>query len=78
MGAVVSDSATQPLAIHPELLAPVSQIMHRAIATFLNKQVGIKRSEAATGAIKSLTKKSLFSTSQCFHGHVFPDTYLPF
>ena len=38
-------------AVHPELLAPVLQIIHRVIATHLIKQAGIKRSAAATGAI---------------------------
>ena len=37
-------------AAHPDLLAPVLQIIHRVIATFLI-QAGVKRSEAATGAI---------------------------
>jgi hypothetical protein len=36
-------------ATHPELLAPVLQIVHRIIATFLIKQAGLKRTEAATG-----------------------------
>ena len=30
-------------AIHPELLAPVLQIIHRAIATFVIEQTGIRR-----------------------------------
>ena len=38
-------------AVHPELLAPVLQIIHRSIATFLFKQTGIKRDQAATGAV---------------------------
>ena len=38
-------------AIHPELLAPVLQIIHRAIATFLFKQTGQKRKQATTGAV---------------------------
>jgi len=38
-------------AVHPELLALVLQIIHRVIATHLIKQAGIKRSEAATGAV---------------------------
>ena len=36
---------------HPELLAPVLQIIHRAIATFLIGQSGFKRDQAATGAV---------------------------
>ena len=38
-------------AVHPELLAPVLQIIHRVIATHLIRQTGVKRSEAATGAV---------------------------
>ena len=38
-------------AVHPELLAPVLQIIHRSIATFLFKQTGQKRDQAATGAV---------------------------
>ncbi len=37
-------------AVHPELLAPVLQIIHRAIATFRINQTGIKRDQAATDA----------------------------
>jgi hypothetical protein len=38
-------------AVHPELLAPVLRIIHRVIATHLIRQAGVKRSEAATGAV---------------------------
>ena len=38
-------------AVHPELLTPVLQIIHRVVNTFLIKQAHVKRSEAATGAI---------------------------
>jgi hypothetical protein len=38
-------------ASHPELLAPILRIVHRVIATFLIKQAGLKRAEAATGAV---------------------------
>ena len=38
-------------AAHSELLARVLQIVHRVIATFLIKQTGLKRAEAATGAV---------------------------
>jgi len=38
-------------AIHPELLAPVLQIIHRVIATYLIRQTGVKRREATTGAV---------------------------
>ena len=37
--------------LHRELLASVLQIMHRVIATFLFKQTGIPRTQAATGAV---------------------------
>ena len=40
-----------PFAIHPELFAPILQIIHRAIATFLIEQADIKRDQAATGAV---------------------------
>ena len=41
-------------AIHPELLAPVLEIIHRAIATFLIEQTGIRRDaiRARTAAIE--------------------------
>ncbi len=38
-------------AAHPELLAPVLQIIHRVIARFLLKQAGLKRCAADTGAV---------------------------
>jgi len=38
-------------ATHPELLAPVLQITHRVISTFLIKQAGLKRTEAQSGAV---------------------------
>jgi hypothetical protein len=38
-------------AAHPEVLTPVLHIVHRVIATFLLKQSGLQRSEAATGAV---------------------------
>jgi len=38
-------------AVHPELLLPVLQIIHRAIATFLFKQTGQTRDQATTGAV---------------------------
>ncbi len=39
------------LAAHPQLLSPVLQITHRTISTFLIKQAGLKRAQAATGAV---------------------------
>ena len=38
-------------AVHPDLLLPVLQIIHRAIATFLFKQTGQTRDQATTGAV---------------------------
>ena len=38
-------------ASHPQLLAPVLQIVHRVIATFLIRQAGLQRTEAKTGAV---------------------------
>jgi hypothetical protein len=38
-------------ATHPELLAPVLQIVHRVIATFLIQQAGLQCTEAHTGAV---------------------------
>ena len=42
-------------AVHPDLLLPVLQIIHRAIATFLFTQTGQKRDQAATGAVTCKT-----------------------
>jgi len=39
------------LAAHPELLAPVLQIVHRVISGFLIQQAGLKRAQADTGAV---------------------------
>ena len=38
-------------ASHPQLLAPGLQIIHRVISGFLLKQTGLKRAQAATGAV---------------------------
>jgi Putative transposase len=38
-------------AAHPDLLTPVLQVIHRVISTFLIQQAGLKRTEAATGAV---------------------------
>ena len=40
-------------AVHPGLLTPVLRIIHRVIHTHLIKQSGVKRTEAASGAITS-------------------------
>ena len=39
------------LAAHPQLLSPVLQVVNRAISSFLIKQAGLKRPQAATGAV---------------------------
>ena len=39
------------LAVHPDLLLPVLQIIHQAIATFLFTQTGQNCEQAATGAV---------------------------
>ena len=44
------------LAAHPALLAPVLQIVQRAIATFLSRQAGLKRSAAQTGAVTAVQR----------------------
>lgn len=52
VGVIVSDPAALSLfASHPHLLAPVLQIIHRVISTFLIQQAGLKRTEADTGAV---------------------------
>ena len=38
-------------ASHPQLLAPVVQVVHRVIGTFLIKQAGLKHTDASTGAV---------------------------
>ena len=38
-------------AVYPELITPVLRVIHRAIHTHLIKQTGVKRDEAASGAI---------------------------
>ena len=39
------------LAANPHLLSPVLQVVNRAISSFLIKQAGLKRPQAATGAV---------------------------
>ena len=39
------------VALHLDLLAPILQIIHRAIARFIIDQTGIKRDQAANGAV---------------------------
>jgi hypothetical protein len=55
-------------AVHPELLAPVLQIIHRVIATHLIKQAGVKRSEAATGAVTLIQR---FGSASKFHRRIW-------
>ena len=57
-------------AVHPEVLAPVLQIIHRVIATHLIKQAGVKRSEAATGAVTLIQRLgSAANLNIPLHGH---------
>jgi len=51
MGAVIPDSLAQSVRRPSRLALPVLQIIHRAIATFLFKQTGQTRDQAATGAV---------------------------
>ena len=48
-------------AMHPELPAPVLHIIHRVIATHLIRQAGVKRGEAATGAVTLIHRVGLAS-----------------
>jgi hypothetical protein len=48
---VPREASPRELRAHPHLLAPVLQVIHRAISTFLIKQAGLKRTEAATFAV---------------------------
>ena len=50
-------------AVHPALLAPVLRIIHRAINTFLIKQTGVPRNEAASGAITLIQRFGSAGTS---------------
>jgi hypothetical protein len=56
------------LAAHPHLLSPVLQVTHRAISTFLIKQVGLKRAQAATGAV-TLIQRFGSATNLNIHLH---------
>ena len=63
-------------AAHPDLLAPVLQIIHRVIATFLIQQAGVKRSEAATGAITLIQRfGSAANLNIHLHGLVLDGVY---
>ena len=62
--------------VHPELLAPVLQIIHRVIATHLIKQAGIKRSAAATGAVTLIQRfGSAANLNIHLHGLVLDGVY---
>jgi putative transposase len=56
-------------AVHPELLAPVLQIIHRVIATHLIRQTGVKRREAATGAVTLIQR---FGSAANLNIHLHP------
>ena len=63
-------------AVHPELLAPVLQIIHRVIATHLIRQAGIKRREAATGAVTLIQRfGSAANLNIHLHGLVLDGVY---
>ncbi len=63
-------------AVHPELLAPVLQIIHRVIATHLIRQAGVKRSEAATGAVTLIQRfGSAANLNIHLHGLVLDGVY---
>ena len=63
-------------AVHPELLTPVLQIIHRVINTFLIKQAHVKRSEAATGAITLIQRfGSAANLNIHLHGLVLDGAY---
>jgi len=63
-------------AVHPELLAPVLQIIHRVIATHLIRQAGVKRSQAATGAVTLIQRfGSAANLNIHLHGLVLDGVY---
>lgn len=63
-------------AVHPELLAPVLQIIHRVIATHLIKHAGIKRSEAATDAVTLMQRfGTAANLNKHLHGLVLDGVY---
>jgi len=63
-------------AVHPEVLAPVLQIIHRVIATYLIRQAGVKRGEAATGAITLIQRLgSAANLNIHLHGLVLDGVY---
>ena len=68
IGGVVSGPLCSPFAVHPELFAPVLQIIHRVIATHLIRQAGVKRSDAATGAV-ALIQRFVSAANPNIHLH---------
>jgi Putative transposase. len=63
-------------AAHPELLAPLLQTVHQVIATFLIKQAGLKRAEAATGAVTLIQRfGSAANLDLHLHGLVLDGVY---
>jgi hypothetical protein len=54
-------------ASHPRLLAPVLQIVHRVIATYLIKGAGLKRTEAHTGAVTLIQRSHRPPLAACAH-----------
>jgi hypothetical protein len=63
-------------AAHPELLTPVLQVIHRAIATLLIKRAGLQRTEAGTGAVT--LRKPISSAANLnipLHGLVLDGVY---
>jgi hypothetical protein len=63
-------------AVHPELLAPALQIVHQVIATHLITPAGIKRSEAATGAVTLIQRfGSAANLNIHIHGLVLDGIY---
>ena len=63
-------------AVHPELLAPVLQIIHRVITTFLIQQTGVERIHAATGAITLIQRfGSAANLNIHLHGLVLDGVY---
>jgi energy-coupling factor transporter ATP-binding protein EcfA2 len=61
-------------AAHPELLTPALRIAHRVIATFLIKQAGLKRAEAATGAVTLIQR---FGSAICIAWYSMGSTAPP-
>ena len=64
------------VAVHPEVLAPILQIIHRVIATHLIKQAGLKRGETATGAVTLIQRfGSAANLDIHIHGLVLDGVY---